>query len=201
MSTPYVATRWYRAPELLFMYDTATKAIDVWSVGCIFAELLNRKVLFQGENCKKIKLTIDLNQIEKIVDILGSPKQEHIKGCQKAKNYMKNLQYRSGADFKKLFPNVSSKAIDLLLRMLHYDPDQRITIDEALKHPYLEHLHDEDDEPTCEQFDFEFESKVTQYNIKDYLYNEVVEWNTYNNYLKGDAIIKTGDPKKIEKKE
>lgn len=54
MSTPYVATRWYRAPELLLMWDKATKAIDIWSVGCIFAELLDkpkRKVLFPGKNC------------------------------------------------------------------------------------------------------------------------------------------------------
>lgn len=55
MSTPYVATRWYRAPELLLMWDTATKAIDIWSVGCIFAEMLGRKVLFPG-----IKLTLVL---------------------------------------------------------------------------------------------------------------------------------------------
>jgi mitogen-activated protein kinase 1/3 len=192
MSTPYVATRWYRSPELLFMWDTATKAMDVWSIGCIFAELLNRKVLFPGENY--------LNQIEKIVEIMGTPDPDDVRGCQKAKTYIKNFQSRNRADFGRIFPNASRAAIDLLLKMLHYNPEKRITVEEALKHPYLQSLHDGEDEPTCQAFDFEFESKVTPQTIKKVLYSEICEWNMTNNNLQGDAIVKNIQPKKIEQK-
>jgi serine/threonine protein kinase len=70
--------RWYRAPELLLMWETATKAIDMWSIGCIFAELLGRNVLFPGKDY--------LNQIDLIVNILGTPNEKDIRGCQKALN-------------------------------------------------------------------------------------------------------------------
>lgn len=150
MSTPYVATRWYRAPELLLMWETATKAIDVWSVGCIFAELFGRKALFPGKNY--------LHQLDLILDVLGTPSENQIKGCEKAKTYLKGLPHRQQRNLRSLFPTASPQALDLLSKMLKFDPTERITVDEALEHPYLESLHDVDDEPSAEVFDFTFEN-------------------------------------------
>lgn len=184
MSTPYVATRWYRAPELLLMWETATKAIDVWSVGCIFAELFGRKALFPGKNY--------LHQLDLILDVLGTPAEHEIKGCDKAKNYLKGLPVRPKRNLRSLFPNASAQALDLMAKMLKFDPTERITVDEALEHPYLESLHDVDDEPAAEMFDFTFEAVAEKGDLKQLIYNEVMEWNLVNNNLAGDAIIQSG---------
>ena len=181
MSTPYVATRWYRAPELLLMWETATKAIDIWSVGCIFAELLNRKAFFPGKNY--------LHQLDLILDVLGTPADTEIKGCEKAKTYMKNLPFRPKKDLRMFFPNANPLALDLLNKMLQFDPTRRITVDEALNHPYLESLHDEGDEPVAALFDFSFETEAEKGDIRQMIYKEVMEWNLLNNNVTGDAII------------
>lgn len=110
---------------------------------------------------------------------MGTPPEKEIRGCLKAKNYMKTLKYYPKKDFRTLFPNANplglftfvlnhnnSIALDLLSKMLVFDPLKRITVEEALQHPYLAKLHDKDDEPTAEMFDFSFESKITKQNIK-----------------------------------
>jgi len=182
MSTPYVATRWYRSPELLLQWETASKAIDVWSIGCIFAELLNRKVLFPGKNY--------LHQIELIVDLLGTPSDEEVKGCQKARAYVKQMKSRPKQKFQDVFQTASRDALDLLEKMLRFDPDARISVDDALKHDYLKSLHDNQDEPNCKLFDYQFESLITKDNIKDAIYQEIMDWNLEQNNVKGDAVIK-----------
>lgn len=189
MSTPYVATRWYRAPELLLMWETATKAIDIWSVGCIFAELLGRKVLFPGRNY--------LNQIELILSVLGTPDDSDIKGCEKGVKYLKSLPKKERMNLHSLFPNANPMAIDLLSKMLHFNPEKRITVEEALKHPYLQSLHDEEDEPTCNIFDFTFEQTVNAKNIKKMIYDEIMEWNLYQNNVSGDAIVRQEIPTQL----
>jgi serine/threonine protein kinase len=191
MSTPYVATRWYRAPELLLMWETATKAIDIWSVGCIFAELLGRRVLFPGRNY--------LNQIELILSILGTPNDSDIKGCEKGIKYLKSLPKKERQNLQALFPKANPMAIDLLSKMLHFNPEKRITVEQALKHPYLQSLHDEEDEPTCNIFDFTFEQNVNQQNIKKMIYDEIMEWNLYQNRISGDAIVKQEIPTQLLK--
>lgn len=65
--TEYVATRWYRAPEILLGSQKYTKAVDIWSVGCILGELINRKAIFPGSST--------LNQIEKVMELIGKPKK------------------------------------------------------------------------------------------------------------------------------
>ncbi|KAG2382799.1 hypothetical protein C9374_004766 [Naegleria lovaniensis] len=180
MSTPYVATRWYRAPELLLMWEQATKALDIWSVGCIMAELLGRKPFFPGNNY--------LHQLDLILDVLGTPKDEDIKGCEKGVNYLKQLPRRAGKDFRTIFPNASPAALDLLKKMLHFNPVKRITVEQALEHPYLANLHDPEDEPTCPPFDFAFEDEAAKGDLKAMLYNEIMAWNLEKNNVSGDAI-------------
>ena len=158
MSTVQVVTRWYRAPELLLMWDKNTHlaAFDIWSVGCIFAELLQsprRRPIFPGKGY--------LEQIDQIIDICGSPKEEDMKGIEKAITYVKNMPHKEKKTFFKGQENYPNPlAIDLLEKLLAFDPTLRITVEDALAHPYLESMHDPDDEPTCPTFDFNFNLSV-----------------------------------------
>lgn len=115
----------------------------MWSVGCIFAEMLQRKPLLPGTDTK--------NQIELICEYLGTPdveKLEHIP--QESKKLIKSIQKskKNGKDFAKIFSTAPQAAIDLLKKFLIFDPNKRITAAEALDHPYLADLHLEEDQPT-----------------------------------------------------
>jgi serine/threonine protein kinase len=160
MSATYVVTRWYRSPELILMWNKASKAMDIWSVGCIFAELLQqpqRRVLFPGKDFQ--------NQLDLILNICGTPKEDEIRACDKAKKYLKTLPLKLKKNFKDIFPHASPSAIDLLTKMLCFDPVKRITVEEALAHPYLESMHDPEDEPVHKsKFDFFFDKSITKDN-------------------------------------
>jgi len=142
--TEYVVTRWYRAPEIMLACREYTLAIDVWSVGCIFAEMLGRKPLFPGEDY--------LHQLRLISEIVGTPTEGdlHFVTSEKALKFMRNLSIKPKSDFSKLYPKASKEALDLLQQMLIFDPDKRVSVVEALEHPYLASLHHADDEPLCE---------------------------------------------------
>lgn len=150
--TEYVVTRWYRAPELLLSCDTYDAGIDVWSVGCILAELLLRKPLFPGKDY--------IDQLKLIVATLGSPTEEELGfiSAPKARAYIQGLPRSGKADFRRIFPGTSPKALDLLEKMLQFDPRKRISVEQALAHPWLEQLHDpsmEGSAPAPFKFDFE----------------------------------------------
>ena len=153
--TEYVVTRWYRAPEIMLSCQEYTKAIDVWAVGCIYAELLGTKPLFAGNDY--------IHQLKLIVETLGTPSDEDtdfIKSA-RARSFMLKQAGHPKVPWAQLFPAANPRALDLLDRMLAFNPVKRITVDEALRHPYLESLHCEDDEPSCSlQFDFAFESQT-----------------------------------------
>jgi len=110
--TEYVATRWYRAPEIMLSWKEYTKAIDVWSVGCIFAELLGRKPLFPGKDY--------IHQLNLITDVIGSPDEEDIECIEsdKARRYIRSLPYKPHIPTEKIFPNANPLALSLLVRPL-----------------------------------------------------------------------------------
>ncbi|PVV02648.1 hypothetical protein BB560_002894 [Smittium megazygosporum] len=171
--TEYVATRWYRAPEIMLSYQSYTKAIDIWSVGCILAELLSRKPLFKGRDY--------VDQINKIIDVLGTPKDETIEriGSERAQLYMRSLPIVPKIPFSDIFPDAEPDTIDFLERLLDFDPMTRITVEEALKHPYLALYHDPNDEasPICQEiFDFSFEAETDVHNVKNMIVNEMIEF-------------------------
>lgn len=141
--TEYVVTRWYRAPEVILNASEYSKAVDIWSVGCILAELLGRTPLFPGEDF--------LDQVQRIISVLGTPSQEDQKyiGNENALKYIKNLPKRTRQAWDKLFPNFKPATYDLLNRMLTFNPDKRYTVDECLAHPYFDGLHTPDEEPTA----------------------------------------------------
>ncbi|GLU11740.1 hypothetical protein SLE2022_284640 [Rubroshorea leprosula] len=171
--TEYVVTRWYRAPELLLNSSDYNAAIDVWSVGCIFMELMDRKPLFPGRD--------HVNQMHLLIKLLGTPTESDLGFVQNedARRYIRQLPSHQRQPLASVFPNVNPLAIDLVDRMLTFDPTRRITVEEALAHPYLERLHDIADEPVClEPFSFDFEQQpLGEEQIKDMIYREALALN------------------------
>ncbi len=151
--TEYVVTRWYRAPEIMLSTTEYTRAIDVWAAGCIFGELLGGKPVFPGDDY--------IHQLRLIVDVLGSPSDvdmAFIKSA-RARAFMAKHAGKPPVPLAALFPRASHLALDLLGRMLSFSPAARITVDDALAHPYFASLHSPADEPVCPTpFDFSFEA-------------------------------------------
>lgn len=172
--TEYVATRWYRAPEIMLTFKEYTKAIDVWSVGCILAEMLSGKPLFPGRDYH--------HQLTLILDVLGTPTMEDFYGIKsrRARDYIRSLPFKKRIPFSQLFPNANPLALDLLERMLAFNPAKRITVEEALKHPYLEPYHDPEDEPIAPPipqgfFDFdEHKDQLSKEQLKELIYEEIM---------------------------
>ena len=166
--TEYVITRWYRAPEVILCPSHYSKAVDIWSVGCIFAELLGRQPLFPGDHY--------LDQIQKIVAVTGTPKMEDLDFIKKkeAKEFFLKLVKRTKLTWSSLFPNANPIALDLLEKMLTFNPKKRYTVDQCLSHPYFEGLHDPEQEPiTTTPFDWTFDDvELTKENLQSMIYDE-----------------------------
>jgi len=172
--TEYVATRWYRAPEIMLTFKQYTKAIDVWSVGCILAEMLSGKPLFPGRDYH--------HQLTLILDVLGTPTLDEFYAIstRRSRDYIRALPFRKRRSFATIFPNASALAVDFLTKTLTFDPKKRVTVEDALAHPYLEAYHDPDDEPVAPPLDpefFEFDlhkDDISREQLKELLYHEIM---------------------------
>ena len=149
-----------------------TSKVDIWSMGCILAELIRRKPLLPAQN--------EQEQMMMITNLIGKPDADLIEQIYDVDNrqFMKQLPSQSGKNFSEVFKMCKNPhAIDLIKKMLIFDPAKRITIDDALAHPYMERLHFAEDEPTGDpvsdfDFDFEFYSlKIPEY--KELIYEEI----------------------------
>ncbi|BFZ18168.1 hypothetical protein BsWGS_21207 [Bradybaena similaris] len=152
--TQYVATRWYRAPEILLSMLEYGAALDMWSVGCIFAEMMGRKHLFPGKDY--------ISQVKLIVGVLGTPSESVLKKCHHdiLKKMIKGFGKKEPISWEKLFPKASKKSLDLVSKMLVINPEDRISVDQALSHRLLNNYHDASDEPICvPPFNFDFEKE------------------------------------------
>ncbi|GFZ16451.1 mitogen-activated protein kinase 12 [Actinidia rufa] len=169
--TEYVVTRWYRAPELLLNCSEYTAAIDIWSVGCILGEIATREPLFPGRDyVQQLRLITEVHPMKPAFGFLRSDN---------ARRYIKQFPRYPKQQFSSRFPNMSPLAVDLLEKMLVFDPSKRVTVDEALCHPYLSSLHDINDEPICTNpFSFDFEQpSFTEENIKELIWRESLKFN------------------------
>lgn len=138
--TEYVATRWYRAPEILLASHRYTKGVDMWSLGCILAEMLLGKPLFPGSST--------INQIEKIMATIPRPTKEDIASIRSAygSSVLDKAASRPKKSLDELLEGAPKEAIDLCKKLLQFNPDKRITADEALRHPYVTRFHNPKDE-------------------------------------------------------
>ncbi|BGO92471.1 hypothetical protein NBRC10512_000258 [Rhodotorula toruloides] len=126
--TCQVVTRWYRCPELLLGARSYSTGVDVWAAGCIFAELMLRVPFMAAES--------DMEQLNMIFSALGTPTEADWPGFGKLSNGA-SFEKKPKNDLSMLFSAASPEAIDLLQRMLTYDPRRRITARESLHHPFF----------------------------------------------------------------
>ena len=195
----HVVSRWYRAPELILIETNYTGSIDVWSVGCIFAELMmmmkenaptfmDRSPLFPGKSCfplsppgkNKVKVNEfgfpneKADQLNVIFDVIGSPDEESM-GFVTDPNavlYLRSLSQKkkNKINFKTKFPGSSDESLDLLQKMLIFDPHKRITVNECLEHPFFKSIRDPNKEEEASfnlEFEFENDNNLTVKKLRN----------------------------------
>ncbi|VDN04672.1 unnamed protein product [Thelazia callipaeda] len=140
--TEYVATRWYRSPEILLAAKRYTKGVDMWSLGCILGEMLLGHALFPG--------TSTINQIERIMNTIPKPSIKDIGSIRSyyASSVLEKMPQRPRKSLEAFFENHDPQAIDLIQRLLIFAPHKRLNVDQCLMHPYVLPFHSPIDEPT-----------------------------------------------------
>lgn len=151
-------------------------------MGCILAELLGGRPFFKGRDY--------VDQLNQILHILGTPNEETLAriGSPRAQEYVRNLPFMPKKPFQSLFPNANPDALDLLDRMLAFDPSSRISVEQALEHPYLQIWHDASDEPDCPSvFDFDFEVVEDVGEMRKMILEEVYRFRQVVRTVPGQA--------------
>lgn len=171
--THYVTHRWYRAPELVMQFHGFSRAVDMWSAGCVMAEMFNRKALFRGSTF--------YNQLNKIVEVVGTPNLADVAmfSSDAARNYLESsLLNIDGRPWNAVVPSASPEALDLISKMLQFNPAKRITTVQALQHPYFATLYDPEDLQEGLSERFHFDESVTNVSDMHQMFKEEV--NRFN---------------------
>ncbi|EKV04288.1 hypothetical protein PDIG_16450 [Penicillium digitatum PHI26] len=201
--TGYVSTRYYRAPEIMLTWRKYDEKVDMWSAGCIFAELLLGEPLFPGTN--------HINQFCVITDLLGNPPEEVVNNITSENvsertvrlkvetlhperfadcinflqtlNFVNSLPRRDRKPISQLIPKANADAAALIDKLLQFDPLVRMSATEALASPYLAPYHDPHDEPVAaETFDWAFlEANLPADIWKTIMYSEVLAFHAETN--------------------
>eukprot|EP00658_Telonema_sp_P-2_P033835 TRINITY_DN24756_c0_g1_i1.p1 TRINITY_DN24756_c0_g1~~TRINITY_DN24756_c0_g1_i1.p1 ORF type:complete len:514 (-),score=124.79 TRINITY_DN24756_c0_g1_i1:360-1901(-) len=139
----YVVTRWYRAPELLLDVQDYSTGVDLWALGCIFAEMFTYKPRFPGKSSR--------HQLQLILQILGKPLSEDVEAMANPKFFdlLRSMEDRTPIPWSRIYPHQSATEIDLLEKLLQLNPQKRLTVDEALSHEYFEDWFEATDCPEC----------------------------------------------------
>jgi p38 MAP kinase len=171
--TGYVSTRYYRAPEIMLTWQKYDVEVDIWSAGCIFAEMLEGKPLFPGKD--------HVNQFSIITELLGTPPPDVIETIcsENTLRFVQSLPKRERQPLSTKFRNADAPAIDLLERMLVFDPRKRVSAAQGLTHEYLSPYHDPTDEPAAdEKFDWSFnDADLPVDTWKIMMYSEILDYH------------------------
>ncbi|KAI0296345.1 kinase-like domain-containing protein [Multifurca ochricompacta] len=171
--TGYVSTRYYRAPEIMLTWQKYDVAVDIWSTGCIFAEMLEGKPLFPGKD--------HVNQFSIITELLGTPPDDVIETIcsENTLRFVQSLPKRQRVPFSEKLRCNDESALDLLEKMLVFDPRKRINATECLSHEYVAPYHDPTDEPVAaEKFDWSFnDADLPVDTWKVMMYAEILDFH------------------------
>uniref|UniRef100_A0A8C7IXH9 mitogen-activated protein kinase n=1 Tax=Oncorhynchus kisutch TaxID=8019 RepID=A0A8C7IXH9_ONCKI len=180
--TGYVVTRWYRAPEVILNWMHYTQTVDIWSVGCIMAEMLLGKPLFKGND--------HLDQLKEIMKITGTPTADFVTKLQSqdAKNYIRSLPKVPKKDLHFIFSKASSDAVCVLERMLLLDPERRVSASEALAMPFFSEFREPEEETEAQSYDHSMDNTdLPLEQWKRHTFTEILSFRP--------AATETKDPK------
>lgn len=169
--TGYVQTRWYRAPEVILNWTSYNQTADVWSVACIMGEMYTGRALIKGEDFT--------DQVRQILILVGTPDENTFAKftCKSAIDIVNRFDKYEKQDFRDFFSTNDTEVIDLLDRMLQLDIDVRITVKEALKHPYLRSYYQESDVESATPFQNIFSDiKLNKNEWKGLVLGEITDW-------------------------
>jgi serine/threonine protein kinase len=130
--THEVVTLWYRAPEILLGGKQYATAVDIWSIGCIFAEMATRTPLFPGDS--------EIDELFRIFRVLGTPTEETWPGVNNYRDFKTTFPKWKLQPLSKFVPDLDEQGLDLLAQMLIFEPGKRISSVEAMRHPYFDDL-------------------------------------------------------------
>lgn len=130
--THEIITLWYRPPEILLGIENYTTKVDSWSVGCIMAEMYTNKPLFPGDS--------EIGQLFKIFQVMGTPNEKTWPDVVNLQDYKKSFPKWKPVSIPDLLPEMDKDGIDLIEKFLVMDPEKRITIREAMEHPFFNSL-------------------------------------------------------------
>ena len=201
----HVVTRWYRAPELILLEREYTKAIDVWSVGCVIAELcgmlkenaptfMDRSPLFPGNSCfplspdhhTKVRRagfpSSNSDQLNVIFEVIGTPTDDDLMHItdEKALVYIRSFGEREKKNLSLLYPYTHQSIIDLMEKMILFNAAKRITCQEALSDPYFNSIRDLTKERQADlpaDFEFEHIENITIEQLRANLIQEILKYN------------------------
>ena len=170
--TEYISTRWYRSPECLLTDGYYNYKMDIWGLGCVFFEILTLVPLFPGDD--------EIDQVNKINYILGSPPddlyQKFVKNSAHREQFF--FEHQKGVGINKFLSHINPKIVDLISKMLEYDPDKRFTAKQCLNHECFKELT-------------ELELKMNKVSQINFYQNSCLmkSFNDSSSYLKGDDSL------------
>ncbi|VDK70013.1 unnamed protein product [Litomosoides sigmodontis] len=190
--TEYVATRWYRSPEILLAAKCYTKGVDIWSLGCILAEMLLGHALFPGAST--------INQIERIMNTIPRPSKPDIEriGSKYASSVLEKMPRRPQKPLELCLTNSDPQAIDLVQRLLIFAPHKRLNVDQCLVHPYVLQFHSPMDEPALNYDVLLPLPDHIQLSIDDYrdkLYEMIQQDKTYVKRTRNNRTVTSSSSK------
>jgi len=197
--TDYVATRWYRAPEILLGSTNYTEGVDMWSVGCILGELIGGKPMFPGASTT--------NQIDRIIEVIGRPTKDDINDIQSefAAQLLDNLlEPQNPRSLESMYPMADSDAIDMMRQLLTFSPVKRMTAVQALAHPYVAQFHVPEEEIDCQKkivISIDDNKKLSVSAYRDELYTSIIKVNVDNQKAKAAAAATAVPAKKKKPKQ